>query len=139
MSIRSRWPAATTTFRGCSLPHRTVTASKRRWASSEPARAIPHLEYLDAREQYSAAYAAELARRYGAIGAYAEAGRFAERATMIAPFNGNYRELAATVAIRLKDWDTAERHLLALVDLEPGREVHKRRLEALGKMRGEDG
>lgn len=118
------------------MPHRLL--AKVYLASSEPSRAIPHLEYLDAREQYSAAYAAELARRYGAIGEYAEAGRFAERATMIAPFNGNYRELAATVAIRLKDWDTAERHLLALVDLEPGREVHKRRLEALGKMREED-
>jgi len=117
------------------MPHRLL--AKVYLASSEPARAIPHLEYLDAREQYSAAYAAELARRYGAIGEFAAAGRYAERATMIAPFNGNYRELAATVAIRLKDWDTAERHLTALVDLEPTRDVHKRRLEALGRMRAQ--
>lgn len=104
-------------------------------ASGDKARAIPHLEYLDAREQYSAAYAAELARRYGQLGDYERSRRSAERATRIGPFNANYRELAATVAIRLKDWDTAERHLRALVDLEPTREVHKRRLEALAKMR----
>lgn len=119
------------------MPHRLLAQVY--LASSEPSRAIPHLEYLDAREQYSAAYAAELARRYGELGAFEQASWFAERATMIAPFNANYRELAATVALRLEALDRAERHLTALAELEPTRDVHKRRLEALQRMRAERG
>jgi len=45
------------------------------------------------------------------------------------------RELAATVAIKRSDFDTAERHLWALTQIEPDRKVHTDRLEALKRLR----
>lgn len=92
---------------------------------------IPHLEYLDAREQYSPAYAIELARLYAADKRWDLAAAKAERATQIAPFDAGHRELAATIAIQKGDLATAERHIAALVDLEPGRSVHRQRLERI--------
>ncbi len=100
----------------------------------EPAKAIEHLEYLDAREQKSASYAAELARRYAATEDWARAGAKAERATQISPFNAEMRELAATVAIKRGDYKAAERHITALVELEPAVAVHKQRLEAVRRL-----
>ncbi len=101
--------------------------------SGEPARAIPHLEYLDAREQKTPAYASELARRYAAQRDFARALRSAERATQIAPYDARPRELAATVAIQAGELRTADRHILALTELEPDRPIHRERLEALRK------
>ncbi len=106
--------------------------------ASERFKAIEHLEYLDAREQKSTAYATELARLYfarGGEGDQALARAKAERATQIAPYEAPPRELAATIAISQKDFDGAERHIVALTKLEPDREIHRRRLEALKKMR----
>lgn len=105
--------------------------------SETPERAIPHLEFLDAREIRSPVYAAELARRYAAIGDFKRALEKAERALVIAPFDGNLRELAAGVAVQKRAWERAEWHLLALVEMEPQRaDRHQRRLEALrGMMR----
>jgi tetratricopeptide (TPR) repeat protein len=100
-------------------------------------RAIPHLEWLDAREQNSPAYAAELARLYSAQGDWARASLKAERAAIIAPFDPVQRELAATVALRAKDYDAAVRHITALTRLEPTRDIHKRRLEAARKLAAE--
>lgn len=102
-----------------------------------PEAAIEHLEYLDAREQKSPAYAAELARRYAALGQWERAGAKAERATQVAPYSGEMRELAATVAIKRGDLETAERHLWALTQIEPDRALHGERLEALRKMRAQ--
>ncbi len=96
--------------------------------------AIPHLEYLDAREQGSAAYAAELARRYQAIEDWPKAAAKAERATTVAPFDADYRELAATIALRRNDYQSAMRHITALTIIEPGRDIHKKRLEAVKKL-----
>lgn len=96
-------------------------------------RAIGHLEYLDAREQKTPAYASELARRFAALGDWPRAQTKAERATQIAPFDARPRELAATVAIQGGDLAAAERHILALTVLEPDRPVHVQRLEALRK------
>lgn len=107
--------------------------------ASERLKAIDHLEFLDAREQKSTAYATELARLYFARageGDLARARAKAERATQIAPYEAPPRELAATIAISQKDFDGAERHIIALTKLEPDREIHQRRLEALRKMRG---
>ncbi|MCB9838318.1 MAG: hypothetical protein H6813_03185 [Phycisphaeraceae bacterium] len=98
------------------------------------ARAIEHLEYLDIREQYSPAYAVELARLYAARQQWNEAADKAERATQIAPFDAGHRELAATIAIQRGDLATAERHIAALVDLEPGRSVHRKRLERIREL-----
>jgi hypothetical protein len=100
-------------------------------------RAIPHLEWLDAREQNSPAYAAELARLYSAQQDWAKAGPKAERAAIIAPFDPVQRELAATVALQAKDYAAAVRHITALTRLEPTREIHKRRLEAAKRLAAE--
>ena len=97
-------------------------------------RIAPHLEYLDAREQHAPGLAADLARRYETLGNAGKAVEKAARATRVAPYDANLRELAATVALRAGDRAEAERHILALTILEPDREVHKKRLEALRAM-----
>lgn len=97
--------------------------------------AIAHLDWLDVREQYSTTYAVALAKRYAEIGDWANASKKAERATRIAPFDPSARELAASVAIKDKDLDRAERHIRALMALEPEQAVHAKRLEALLKMK----
>lgn len=94
-------------------------------------RLIEHLEYLDAREQYSPGFAAELANRYARLGEWDRAWSKALRAVRIAPYDARQRELAATVAIKRRDLSAAERQLRALTILEPDREIHTRRLEAL--------
>lgn len=126
-------------------PHRLLAKMYLDEAASDPAllgsqaaRAIPHLEYLDAREQRTPLYAMELARRYAALGDFTKASAKAERATQIAPYDARPRELAATVAIQSKDLPTAERHIVALTVLEPDREIHRKRLEAVRKMERSD-
>lgn len=98
------------------------------------AKAIPHLEYLDIREQYSPAYAANLARLYAAAGNLDAAWTKAERATRISGYDPALRELAATIALRRKQPKEAERHIAALVALEPNQPVHAQRLQAVRKM-----
>ncbi len=100
--------------------------------------AIPHLQYLDAREQGSATYAAELARQFAALKEWDKAAAKAERATTIAPFDADYRELAATIALQHNDDPTALRHITALTVIEPGREIHQKRLEAVKKRMASD-
>jgi len=103
-------------------------------ASDDPAQAIPHLEYLDAREVNSAAYAERLARLHTGKRNAAKAMEYATRATRVAPFDANNRELAAAAAIQAGRLDEAERHILALTEIEPDREQHRLRLEALRNM-----
>lgn len=93
--------------------------------------AIPHLEFLDLREMNSPAYAAELADLYAKTNRVQLAHQKAARASSIAPFNGTLREQAARHAILAGDLDAAERHLIALVIIEPDRDIHQRRLDAL--------
>ena len=52
----------------------------------------------------------------------------------MAPFDADYRELAATIALRRNDYETALRHITALTIIEPGRDIHKKRLEAVQKL-----
>lgn len=115
------------------MPHRVL--ARFYLETDESSRAIGHLEYLDAREQRSAVYAVELARLYAAAGEWEKAQAKALRAIGIAPFDGDHRELAATVAIRRGDLAGAELQLVALSELEPERKQHQKRLEALRKMR----
>ena len=96
---------------------------------------IPHLEYLDVREQSSPVWAMELARRYAAIGDSARSETKALRATRISPYDARPRELAATLALRRGDLDGAEAQLIALTILEPEREIHQQRLEGIRKRR----
>lgn len=110
-------------------PHRLL--ARHFLTSDQPERAIPHLEWLDAREVHSPAYASELARLYAERGEIEKAHAKAMRVVRIAPFDADSRELAARVAIVTKDWDQARHQLRALAAIEPDRELHKRRLEAL--------
>jgi len=96
-----------------------------------PARAIEHLEFLDEREMRSPAYALALAERYARAGDLERAWEKVRRATLIAPFDPDTREQAARIALLRKDFDAAERELVALTKIEPQREIHARRLEAL--------
>lgn len=113
------------------MPHRHLARLYLAGAGDGPSAAIAHLEYLDAREQHSGAYAIELARRYASLERWDLADAKAERATRIAPFNAPYREFAATIALKRGDHETALRHITALTRIEPHREIHQRRLEAL--------
>lgn len=123
------------------LPHKLLAT----WylsggGSSQPdalTLAAEHLEYLDAREQYTAAFAMELANRYGVAGDWDKAWAKALRAVRIAPYDPATRELAAVVSIKRKDFDAAKWQLEALVLLEPDREIHKKRLDSLAKLKAE--
>jgi len=96
---------------------------------------VPHLAYLNAREQKASTYATELARSLSRLGRWENASDYAEQATQRAPYDAGLRELAATAAIKTRDLDTARRHIAALTLLEPQRDLHKKRLEALDRMR----
>ncbi|MEM9662458.1 MAG: hypothetical protein AAF937_09135 [Planctomycetota bacterium] len=95
---------------------------------AEQARAIPHLEFLDARAQYTPAFAAALATRYAESNRFELAMVKADRAVSIAPFDADQRELAARIALVTQDFETAERHLDALTRIEPDRPEHAARL-----------
>ena len=56
------------------------------------------------------------------------------KAARTQPYKAATRELAAALAIENKDLDAAREHISALVLLEPDRELHRRRLEALGRL-----
>ncbi|MBL4810468.1 MAG: hypothetical protein JKY43_10485 [Phycisphaerales bacterium] len=118
------------------MPHKRLA---RHYLASESvgdrARAIPHLEFLDAREVHSVAYADQLAELYALAGNHELALAKAIRTTRIAPFDARAREQAARMALLNNDLNMAEHHLNALISIEPDREVHKRRLESLKSMR----
>lgn len=123
------------------LPHKLLTTwyltGGGKAAPDAGDRVIEHLEFLDAREQYSPAYATELADRYGARKDWDRAWAKALRAVRIAPYDARTRELVATIAVLRKDFDAAQWQLEALKALEPDREVHTQRLDALRKMRSQ--
>ena len=125
------------------LPHKlmvrmyTERGAGDAWPAERAAKAVPELEYLDAREQGSPTFAAELARAYLILGESDKAAAKAERACTIAPYDAGLRELAATIAMTRKDYAAAERQIVALTRLEPDREIHQRRLEAVRKKAGE--
>jgi tetratricopeptide (TPR) repeat protein len=96
--------------------------------------AVPHLEYLDAREQRSSAFAVELARRYAARGEYDKALAKARRATIVAPFDPANRELLAGILVQAGDYAGAEGQIRALIAIEPDREIHRKRLEAVRRL-----
>lgn len=118
------------------LPHRLLA----RWYLTrtdlaEQLRAISHLEFLDARDTTGASFAAQLAELYLRSGDFERASLKAERATTVAPFDAGLREQAARAAMMLKRYDVAERHIDALTKLEPDREQHRKRLEAVRALR----
>lgn len=91
-------------------------------------KAIVHLEFLDARAQYTPAFAAALAKRYAEVGEKQKAVVKAERAVSIAPYDADQRELAARIALVAGNYADAERHLDALTKIEPEIAQHATRL-----------
>ncbi len=92
---------------------------------------IGYLEHLDARAQYTGAYAAELARLYMARDEAGKALAKAQRAVNIEPFDAPTRELAATIAWRAGEFQIARDYVEALTIIEPDREIHQQRLDAM--------
>lgn len=116
-------------------PHRLLARHYLEQADAEAqGRAEAHLEFLDARAQYTPAYAAALAKRYAEAGRTELAINKAERAVSIAPYDADQRELAARVALVAKKYADAERHLDALTRLEPDVAAHKARLERVREL-----
>jgi tetratricopeptide (TPR) repeat protein len=116
------------------LPHKLLAALYLKGQEDlSPQQAIPHLEYLDAREQNSPSFAAELARQYAAAGDWTKALPKIRRATQISPYDASLRELAARLSLQAGDRDLAESHIWALTLIEPDRAIHKQRLEAVRK------
>lgn len=100
-------------------------------SDDERARAIEHLEYLDAREVHSSAYADELAMIYARNGMREKAVEKALVAVRRAPFSAHAREQAARIAMIAGDLETAAHHIRVLTELEPDREIHQQRLDAI--------
>lgn len=110
-------------------PHRLLARHYLKQEDAESqAKATEHLEFLDARAQYTPAYAAALGKRYAESGERDLAYIKAERAVSIAPYDADQRELAARVALVAEKYTEAERHLDALTKIEPDRPMHKERL-----------
>lgn len=111
------------------MPHRHL--ARLALAGDDATKAIVHLEYLDAREEKQAVFAAQLATLYAQAGNAPAARAKAERATRVAPYEAGHRELAAALAVQAGELDDARRHIEFLIALEPDRPIHKQRLEAL--------
>ena len=98
------------------------------------------LEELDLRAADSGRFAAKLAELSREAGRYEDGLAYAERALEREPYNGTYRELAATLALQAGEMDRAVFHLESIALLEPDRPVHQLRLAAIYDKvgRGED-
>lgn len=119
------------------LPHQLLARYYLDTPGEDAGRAIPHLAWLDEREQSSTSFTKELARLHAERQEWDAAMRCAERAVGIAPYDAPTREFAATIALRAGALADAERHIWALTVLEPTREVHAQRLEAVRRKRAE--
>lgn len=105
------------------------------WLNSDtPQRAIPHLEFLDVREEKSPVYALQLARLYRQEGDLDAALAKVTRGVNINPYHAGNREFAATIAMEARNYPIARRHIVALTLLEPDRPQHQKRLEAIEKL-----
>ena len=117
-------------------PHRElVRLSEANGEAASPAM-VASLTFLDEREASHGRWAAALANLHHRSGDLGAASRFAERALHREPYNPSYRELAATVALQAGDLKRSLHHLEAMPLLEPGVELHQRRLEALRRKMG---
>lgn len=112
--------------------HRTLVrlANER----GDPEAAIGSLQLLERSDNYSAAWSKRLADLHRAAGRLVPAQRALERALRCEPYNATFREDAATVALQRADTAAALHHIQALVILEPDRELHRKRLDAIKKM-----
>lgn len=100
-------------------------------AGDDPSKAIPHLEILDLHEDKSPIYARQLASLYRDAGDLDRALEKITRTVQIGPYEAEYRELAAAIAIEAGRLDLAKLHIEALTMLEPDRPQHLKRLERI--------
>ncbi len=103
----------------------------------KPEDAIPSLHALDRVEQSAGKWAHKLAELYRKSGDFAQAGKAIERALHREPYNANWRELAAAIAIQGKQLPVAAHQVRALTILEPDRAVHQVRLAAVYDLMGD--
>lgn len=96
-----------------------------------PERAIGALQHLDSNEQSDGRWAFQLTKLYQRKGDLNAAAAAAKRALQRQPYNGTYRELAATIALQRGDMDVALHHITGLSLLEPDHAIHQVRLAAL--------
>ena len=113
-------------------PHETFVALAE--ARGEPEAALGSLQALDRGENYSSRWSRKLATLHRDADRLDPAQRALERALRCEPYDAELREHAAAVALQRRDPDLAEHHITALTLLEPDRQVHQKRLEALRNM-----
>ena len=125
------------------LPHRLLARNYLTGNKEDRVLAIPHLEFLNAREQNSAVFGVELAELYAETGNMTQAVKNADRAARISPFDADIREFAARVALKAAiDGDSAMfevagRHIEALTVIEPRVEQHRVRLARVREIAGQ--
>jgi len=118
-------------------PHRLLARHYLAGGSEgEQRKAVAHLEYLDAREVHSSAYADELAMIYAQSGNGEKAVEKSLIAVRRAPFDAHAREQAARIALIVGDLQIAAHQIRVLTRLEPDRAIHQQRLEAIEQRLG---
>ncbi|MFG0249423.1 MAG: peptidase MA family metallohydrolase [Phycisphaeraceae bacterium JB051] len=98
---------------------------------------IGALTALDENEQSTGRWAFELAKRHAKQKRWPAALADAKRAIQREPYNADYRENAATMALMDKDMHAAMHQIRALTMLEPDRSIHWARLAAISKRMGQ--
>jgi tetratricopeptide (TPR) repeat protein len=99
---------------------------------------IGALTALDSNEQTTGQWAFQLARLYSKEKQWPEALASSLRAIQREPYNADYRENAATMALLAQDMQQALHQVRALTMLEPDRSIHWARLAALSKRMGDN-
>ena len=113
-------------------PHRELARAA--LAAGDGAAAIPHLEFVDAREGTDPSFALELARLERARGNRAKALAHATKAARIDAYGPSTREFAAALAVEAGDLQAARLHVEALGFLEPGEARHRARLARIDEL-----
>lgn len=99
--------------------------------TGNPEEVITSLERLDSVESSHGAFAYRLAQLQRQGGKLDAASTSIWRALLRDPYNGTYRELAATIELQRGKMEDAIHHLTAMPILEPDRAIHQVRLAAL--------
>ena len=100
--------------------------------------AIAALAKLEETEQTKGDPSFKRATLLRGLGRYDEAAAAIERALHREPYNGDFRELAATINLQRGSMDDALFHLESMAILEPDQPIHLRRLVAIYTRLGRD-
>ncbi len=114
------------------FPHREFAKALRGTPHADDA--LAHLREVDLRTDKDPSIPAECARLQSVALDHAGAAASAQRAVRMNPFDPALRELAAKCWIEAGELERARAHLMALLELEPGRAIHQRRLERLQEL-----